>query len=354
MKQKMKQALVLGLILVFCLTGCKGKSETARETGYTGQIYLYGEAHGIKKILDKENELWKGYYEDQGMRQLFVELPFYTAQWLNLWMKAPDDTILNEVFADLEGTAVHKQEFLDYHKQIKEEMPETIFHGTDVGHQYDTTGKRYLKYLEDQNLQESEAYQLTMACIEQGKYYYSKGQDGVYRENKMVENFITALATIDNSDVMGIYGSAHTGLDALDNSGKVDGMAKQLVKVYGSQVHSEDLSGLEKDIEPLKVEMLEVQGKSYKASYFGRQDVTGLKDYVSRDFWRLEGAYETFKSYSKSGDVLPYDNYPMLLELGQAFLIEYEKKDGSREGRFYISDGKIWEGRPSTENILLP
>lgn len=354
MKQKMKQVLVLGLILVFCLTGCKSKSEAETKTSYTGQIYLYGEAHGVKKILDKENELWKGYYEDQGMRHLFVELPYYTAEWLNLWMKASDDTILNEVFADLEGTAVHKQEFLDYHKEIKEEMPETIFHGTDVGHQHDTTGKRYLKYLESQNLQESEAYKLTVACIEQGKYYYSRGQDGGYRENKMVENFITALSAVDNADIMGIYGSAHTGLDALDFSGKVDGMAKQLVKTYGNQVHSEDLSVLEKDIEPVKVEKMEIQGKSYEASYFGRQDLTGFKDYTYRDFWRIEGAYETFKAYSKIGDVLPFDNYPMLLELGQVFLIEYEKKDGSRERLIYISDGKIWEGQPSTERIVLP
>lgn len=166
-------------------------------------------------------------------------------------------------------------------------MPETIFHGTDVGHQLDTTGKSYLKYLESQNIQESEAYKLTVACIEQGKYYYSWGQDGGYRENKMVENFIVALSTIDNADIMGIYGSAHTGLDALDFSGKVDGMTKQLVKTYGNQV-------------------------------------------------------------------LPFDNYPMQLELGQVFLIEYETRGGAKERLIYISDGKIWEGQPSTEHIRLP
>lgn len=45
-------------------------------------------------------------------------------------------------------------------------------------------------------------------------------------------------------------------------------------------------------------------------------------------------------------DVLPYNNYPMLIETGQVFIIDYTKKDGSIERMYYRSDGN--------ERINLP
>ncbi|MGP1491460.1 MAG: hypothetical protein ACTTI6_10445 [Treponema sp.] len=36
--------------------------------------------------------------------------------------------------------------------------PQTIFHGTDVGHQYGTTGERFLCYLESKQQQNIPAY----------------------------------------------------------------------------------------------------------------------------------------------------------------------------------------------------
>ena len=78
------------------------------------------------------------------MRDLFIEVPSYTAQFMNLWMKAEDDAILSRLFEDLEGTLMHDQKIWDFYKSIKEQYPETVFHGFDVGHQYNTTGARYL------------------------------------------------------------------------------------------------------------------------------------------------------------------------------------------------------------------
>ena len=46
-----------------------------------GQIYLFGEEHGVEKILNKEVEIWNDYYHNQNMRHLFVELPYYTAEY---------------------------------------------------------------------------------------------------------------------------------------------------------------------------------------------------------------------------------------------------------------------------------
>lgn len=313
----------------------------------SGQIYLYGEAHSIKKILDKEFELWYEYYHSQNMRHLFVEYPYYTAEFLNLWMKSDNDTILEEVYNDWEGTLAHSVDTKEFLKKIKSECPETIFHGTDVGHQYSTTGERFLKYLEKNNLKKSKQYSLTLEAIEQGKNYYAK-EDHSYRENKMVENFIHEFETLNGENIMGIYGAAHVGDEAMDIAGT---MGNQLRDYY--TIFSEDLSWIVRDIDPYRTDQISVDGKNYTAYYFGDQDLTWHKDYLSREFWRLENAYDDFKNKQKTGDVLPYNNYPMLIEKGQVFIIDYKKTDGSVERQYYRSDGSVWEGRPVTEEFML-
>ena len=76
--------------------------------------------------------------------------------------------------------------------------------------------------------------------------FYRRGED-VYRENQMVANFIRAYESLEEADVMGIYGSAHTHLNALDYSGQVENMATQLAARYGERLHSKDLSHIEKE-----------------------------------------------------------------------------------------------------------
>ena len=134
-------AAVLALLM---LAGCAGKpvqeSPVATDEGIpAGQIYLYGEIHGIAAIEEYEAERWKECY-DRGMRHLFVELSHYTAQWLNLCMDAEDDEILEQLHQDWESTLSSGAETLDFYRTIKEQCPKTVFHGTDVGHQYDSTG----------------------------------------------------------------------------------------------------------------------------------------------------------------------------------------------------------------------
>ncbi len=95
---------------------------------------------------------------------------------------------------------------------------------------------------------------------------------------------------------MGIYGSAHTdinGMDFMTNS--VKSMASQLKDRYGDAINSEDLTRLAKDIDPLRVDIIKVKDKNYEASYFGKQDLRGFKDYTYREFWRLENSYDYFK-----------------------------------------------------------
>lgn len=319
----------------------------------TGQIYLYGEQHGVEKILEKELELWREYYHNDNMLHLFIEYPYYTAELLNLWMQSDGDDIIEELYNDWEGTAAHNLYVKEFYKKIKSEFPNTIFHGTDVGHQYNTTGHRFLKYLEENNLKNTEQYLLTQEAIEQGKYFY-KLSDYVYRENKMVENFIREFEKLKDENIMGIYGGAHTGPDTIDYmTDSAPSMASQLKERYGNNIFSEDLCWLAKDIEPFQVDTVTVNQKSYEASYFGKQDLTVSNDYIYREFWRLENAYEDFKEKKKTGDVLPYDNYPMLIEEGQVFIIDYTRTDGSANRLYYRSDGYVWNGMQSTEEFSI-
>lgn len=347
----------IALIMLVTLVACSDSTtlvDTATSSDLsTGQIYLYGENHGVEKILEKELELWHGYYHKENMRHLFVEFPYYSAEFLNLWMQSDSDDIMDELYKDWEGTASYNPYIKEFYKKIKSEYPETIFHGTDVGHQYHTTGQRFLKYLEESNLESTDKYLLAQESIEQGKYYY-KHSDDVYRENRMAENFIREFDKLKSENIMGIYGGAHTDFDAMDYmTNSVPCMANQLKERYGDAIYSEDLAWLAKEVEPLRMDTITINEKSYEASYFGRQDLTGFKDYSYREFWRLENAYEHFKDKKKTGDVLPYDNYLMLIETEQVFVIDYTKTDGSVKRVYYRSDGYIWKGMPSTEEFMI-
>lgn len=357
MKNRKLFMFAISLIMVVSLVACSD-STTPVDTNNssdqsTGKIYLYGEHHGVEKILEKELEVWGEYYHKENMRHLFVELPYYSAEFLNLWMESDSDDIMEELYKDWKSTASYNPYTKDFYKKIKSEYPETIFHGTDVGHQYNTTGQRFLKYLEENNLESTDKYSLAQEYIEQGKYYYQHSDD-VYRENKMVENFILEFDKLKSENVMGIYGAAHTNFDAMDyRTRSVACMANQLKERYGDDIYSEDLSWLAKEIEPLRVDTLTVDEIKYEGSYFGKQDLTGFKDYSYREFWRLESAYEYFKDNEKTGNVLPYDNYPMMIETGEVFVIDHTKTDGSVERGYYRSDGYMWNGMPSTEEFTI-
>lgn len=205
------------------------------------KIQLYGEAHGAKAYYDIEFELWKTYY-DQGYRALFVELPYFTAEYLNIWMQENSDEIIDRIFEDIQGTQGGNEHYYSFFHGIKEQCPQTVFYGTDVGHQYDTTGPRYLEYLADKGLGDSENYRLAKECIDQGIAHRSddSDHDGIsdIREAYMTSNFIEAYARCGTDKIMGIYGSYHTNLEYPDR------MAGRLKAHYGEVISSVKLSTL--------------------------------------------------------------------------------------------------------------
>lgn len=322
-----------------------------------GDIWLYGESHGNKDILEEELRLWKEAY-DRGVRHLFGEHGYYAAEFLNLWMAAEDDAILEQLYADWEGTASHNSNVKEFYQQIKADFPETVFHGTDVGHQYGTTGARYLAYLREHGQEDTEQYRLAQTCIEQGQKFYSE-EDFEYREAMLTENFIRALERLDGEEIVGFYGAAHVRTLSFSSGSQTaeTSMASRLLERYGERLHLLDLTHMaipELKLEPERTDNIQVGERTYEASYFGKVDISSWSRYLCREFWRLEDAYDDFRGAPKTGDVLPYDNYPTQLEAGQVYVIDYTAADGTVERHFYRSDGNVWQGMATTEEFLPP
>lgn len=173
-----------------------------------GHIYLFGERyHGDAGVIREELEIWGAFYA-LGHRHLFEELPYFTAALLNEWMADDSDAILDKLYQEWEGTDLYNPATWNYYRTIKKNYPETIFHGTDVGHLYSRTGSRYLKKLIEEGKGETEEYTLAKENIEQGRKYY-KTMDGAYREKCMLENFLREYESIKGETIVGFYGGAH-------------------------------------------------------------------------------------------------------------------------------------------------
>jgi hypothetical protein len=354
-------AIVLIILLISCSNYNKkrGISDSAILSGRnnsdialrTGNAYLYGEKHANQGILEKEFELWNEYYR-KGMRHLFLELPYYTAEYLNIWIKEDNDTILEAIYDDWGGSPSQNPYTIALLKNIKKYCPETIFHGTDVGHQYESTGKRFKNYLEDTGQMETRQYLLTKEAIGQG-IYYSHGIQDIYRENTMTQNFVREFDLLNGVDIMGIYGLAHTGLNSLDYSQTVPCMANQLAQRYGDRIKSTDLSEYSKTNVPSRIDKIIVDGIEYNASYYGTQKLNGFNGVDYREFWRLENAYASLKSREKNHDYLPYDYYPMRIKAGQVFVIDYHLLNGTTERMYYVSEDDVFEGENITRGISI-
>lgn len=313
----------------------------------TNKIYLYGEQHYVPKILEKELELWGEYYE-QGTRHLFLELPYYTAEFLNQYMQADNNDILDGIYDTMIADGVpYIPENKEFFVTIKEDYPDTIFHGTDVGLQYYNIGVEYVDYLQKNNLTNTDEYILTLENIVQGIKYYQT-RDNNYREYILAQNFIREMETVGDESVMGIYGSAHTNLSASRMAGK-------LYSKYGDRVVTTNLTYLApKNIEIIRTDNVIINDKPYKAFYFGEQDLTNLTaDYISRKFWRIENSFLDFADAPKNGQILPYSNYPMSIEKGQVFLVQYLLRDGTIQKMYFRSDEDIWDGEEVTTGFCF-
>ena len=362
-----KKYTILSICILLAFVSCKSNDETVSNnqiqnsdnteiemvsdeiepTNDTGLIYLYGEYHGQEKILQKELELWIEHYNEDGMRHLFIESPYFKAQLLNIWMTEENDDIL----VDVMGTNGDLEAVLNFYRSIKKECPETIFHGNDVnGYKSFYPGIEYRKYLEENNLTDTEMYKKNEEAIEQVKHYNVTGDD-IYREQMLVENFMREFNSLNNESVMGIYGLAHVKKSEFTkDSYTVNSMANQLTEIYGDRVITTDLSGeLLKGLleEPISIGEIEVGSKVYKAEYYGMSENTGSELIKSFEYWKLIDSYEDFKN-SKQLDMIIYAyNYPMKIEENNIYMIVATLKDDTTMTYYAIADGS------KVDNLLI-
>ena len=238
MRKMLSVLLTVSMLILCCF------APACAEADNSGNIFLYGESHADPACLEKELAAWSDCYAG-GMRDLFIELPFYSAEYLNRWMHADTDELLELVYNAMEGTQMHAPCVLDFYRSIKSRFPDTVFHGTDVGHQFSTLGTAYLALLESEGRKNSTEYLQAEAAIEQGRTYYAMQAEDpnaafAYREQQMVDNFLHEYAVLDQKNVMGIYGSAHTRLFFPDQTGSVPCMATQLKMLLGNCISSAD------------------------------------------------------------------------------------------------------------------
>lgn len=108
-------------------------------------------------------------------------------------------------------------------------------------------------------------------------------------------------------------------------------------------------------MQPMRMDKIIVADNVFDASYFGAMDMSSWSDcFTKREFWRLENTKDSFQGCARTYDVLPYNNYPFIdIEKGQVFVIDYHRKNGEIERKYYIADGTLWQNMPSTRRIII-
>lgn len=356
--KKVKWLLSLLLAVVMLLSACATQGGTAtKEEKLKPGIYLCAELHSEQNCLDKELQRWGEFYA-KGARHLFMEDTYAFIAYINEWMHTDSDDILNEVFEDLKGTQMASPLMKDFFQKIKSNYPETIFHSTDLGHQYATTGARYVKKLEEEGREDTEEYRRAVENNESGKEFYDLGnyntlEGSNYRESKLVEYFIKEYEALSGEFIMGIYGWGHLEIESTHcYCGSDPQMVNQLIDKYGDLVQVEGMTWRD----PIRTEKMTVKGKEYDATYYGETDTSDWEwKHVEYRVWRLENAYEDLKDCipDYSFGFLDVCYYPLKVEKDEIYVIDFVDKDGNIDRYYYKSDIYQNEGSPSTLGICV-
>ena len=324
-----------------------------------GMIYLYGEWHFFFHCIDQELEAWGKLYE-AGVRHLFIEYSPAFAHIFNLEISGDEDT-LAQIYSFMDGvgeyTVTGEEDFTDpviqnseltyrFFHTIKERYPETIFHGTDVEHEYDTVGSGYLAYLESVGQQHSEEYARELLACEQGKGFHrnpeiENNEDWSFREKCMAENFIYEFEKLNGQDIMGIYGGKHVLFDEKVGESSYS-LATQLKALYGDRVLSTELShrgNSSESVAPTPLGPLTVNGKCYETIFLRQYDLTGWEyKYEKVVFWRLKDSFGDFNSCPSLGNLdlflVALASQDHLFSVG-AYFVDCTAKDGMVD-RFYF------------------
>ncbi|MCL2169372.1 MAG: hypothetical protein FWB74_05030 [Defluviitaleaceae bacterium] len=366
-----KLLMVLAALLIFA--GCGGNAEeyTYYPEEYVyyedkeeselppsiGRIFLFGENHACPPTLARQLEIWGDFYHNYGMRHLFIEKPHFTSSLMNRWMQADDDAILNQLADEWrqQGTMAGSPYVLDFYKTIKRDFPETIFHGTDIGHQTDSTGWRYIQLLRAEGLQGSDSYNLALENIAQFERFRRENFCHTVRAYYKPQNFAREFDRLRDQDVMAIHGMAHVAITDNFLGLRVPSMATTLRERYGDALETFNMTHYSLTAVPVRTDIVTLGDMEFEATFFGASTTrfsTGLGTIVKREFWRVEEAYEHFANSPTTGSVLPFDNFIMPVETGQVFIIVFHVDGGSYHRFYYRTSGMIWDDRPAAQEFI--
>lgn len=349
------RVFILLFAICLLLPACTKKTE---KEATLPEIYLLGEEHLNQQHLERELEVWSELYA-RGARHLFIEHSYATAAYLNEWMASPADSILYKLYDYWEGSFAHHSREFNFLKTIKRDYPETIFHGTDVEHQFSLTGRDYLRMMIKEGKKDSDEFKLAQENCNQGKTYYVKlnrneSEGASYRETCMVENFIREYEKLEGVElIMGIYGAFHTETDDTLHFSMGVPMATQLVARYGSErLHVEDLQVTFR--RGADVAKLLILGREYDAVDFGKR-AYDFPPYTHRQIWRLDSssAYDEFSAYPLNGEEMEYKDFPMHIDMHQVFVIEYTKSDGTVKRKYFRSEKPDFDQNPTTQGFSI-
>lgn len=248
----LKHGLIFAILIA--ISACQNNNT---ETEKPPKIYIYGEEHGTQADTDKEFSLWKDHYDNEGMRNLFLEVPNYVAGYLNLWMDEDDDQILETLRDQYKFSQGNKLKvYGKLLRRIKKHCPETVFYGTDLSDFNDTLGQGYLKLLDKDN--DKRQIDRVKEVMNQGdrrdayiKEYKENQEDtrlariADFREQMLVENFIYEFDNLEDKRIMGIYGAYHVSNPEKIQMGEAEIMGDQIKSRYGDIVSTSILSEME-------------------------------------------------------------------------------------------------------------
>lgn len=248
-------------------------------------IYMAGEHHATSKTFDLEFYLIKYFNQNQGVRYILTESGYADAQLFNKYLETGDETILDMVMNNLEGTFAYSKEtrklyekLYEYNKTLNNDK-KIIFIGIDLQHQVET-GIDYLLTLFDENLEIPEVIKRDfeyLKLLKTKKYYdfnefklmvesiinnsdiYKQYIGGNYkhlkngannilqllecnlydgeewdllREEKLIENFINQYNEIGEEKCFGMFGNLHTILNYKLDQGEKYNLAGYLNEIY--------------------------------------------------------------------------------------------------------------------------
>ena len=331
---------------------------------FNGTAHFYGELHGDPQLIAFQLARWGYYYENHGMRHLLMELPFFSAAFLNVWMQADDDSILDAWLADIRGTAMDVSYTRDFLVAIKANYPETVFHGTDVGHQQGQ-GVRFLAHLRSEGLEGTEIYEQTLLNMAQGRRHRAEEGTHISRVTDKFDNIVEVLNSLPNENIMGaFFGIAHMSLgyyDGLIAPGQLT-VAQRLVDQFGDQIQIRDITPYR--VRPAAIMLDEVvgtpvritvEGIVFDAKYYGTD---GPLEFAigrfHRLFFRLDDGYEHFSEHERNGDFLPHhENFLMPVGEDEVFLTLLRFMDGTELPLFYRTSQELFRGLPTTVGFAV-